>query len=426
MTDRAEKPKRYIVYKRVRDIAPASRNPKRHVGKAIEASVSRFGFADPMVVDGRTGRLVTGHGRREALLELERKGGVPPDGIEVDPTDGAWKAPILEGWASKTDEDAEAFLLAANQTTEAGGWDVADLGASIDAVRKSIDLRAFGFSKHDLDKAIAAARAQADKAAGVVQTPPPERPKIPESRMGDLYRMGKHRLLVGDSTKAEDVARLMGGESADAALTDPPYAIYGSSSGLSSSVSDDKLVRPFFRDVLAAIQVATKQFGQAYVFCDWRSWPSWWEVAKLTRMAPKNLLVWDKNGAGLGSNWANTHELVGYFMNLPEQTTMQSNLPRGIRAVLHANVLHFNRASGDDREHNAAKPVDLLRLIVEKSTDDGGLVLDLFAGSGSTLIACESLGRRCVTMEIDEANADVTVQRWSRLTGKKAERERAS
>lgn len=405
-----------VEYLRLRDIPPAILNPKRHAGKALEASILRFGFAEPMVLDGRTGRLVAGHGRREALLALEGRGGPAPAQIEAR-ADG-WYAPVLVGWSSANDEEAGAYLLAANKLTEAGGWDPVELGTAIERVRASVDLRHLGFTKHELDKAIASARAKADKAAGTVHHEPPERPKVPTSKRGDLYRMGAHRLLVGDSTNPDDVARLMDGKRADAAVMDPPYAIYGSSSGLSSSVSDDNLVRPFFRDVLAAAQAATRLFAHVYVFCDWRSWPSWWEVAKLTNLAPKNLLVWDKNGAGLGSNWANTHELVGYFLNAPRQTTMQNDAPTGIRSVLRPNVFRFNHVTGAEREHNAAKPVDLVSLLVTAATDPGELVLDLFAGSGTTLVACEAQGRTCYTMEKDEANADVSAARWARATGK--------
>src|SRR5207237_245118 len=99
--------------------------------------------------------------------------------------------------------------------------------------------------------------------------------------------------------------RVLEGKRAAMVFTDPPYAIYGSSSGLGADVTDDKIVRPFFRDVLAMAQRATSLFAHVYVCCDWRSWPSWWEVAKLTGLAPKNLVVWDKGGGGLGNNFAN-------------------------------------------------------------------------------------------------------------------------
>lgn len=404
-----------VEYLRLRDIPPAILNPKRHAGKALEASILRFGFAEPMVLDGRTGRLVAGHGRREALLALEGRGGPAPAQIEAR-ADG-WYAPVLVGWSSANDEEAGAYLLAANKLTEAGGWDAVELGTAIERVRASVDLRHLGFSKHELDKAIAAARAKADKAAGTVHHEPPERPKVPTSKRGDLYRMGAHRLLVGDSTNPDDVARLMDGKRADAVVTDPPYAIYGSSSGLSSSVSDDKLVRPFFRDVLAAAQAATRLFAHVYVFCDWRSWPSWWEVAKLTNLAPKNLLVWDK-GCGLGSMYANHHELIGFLVNDPEQKNMWNGKEGGTRTVMSPNVIRLSNVPSGQREHNAEKPVELVEHLIGKATDEGALVLDLFAGSGTTLVACEARGRTCYTMELDEANADVAVARWARTTGK--------
>lgn len=413
-----------IAWRRARDLAPARLNPKRHDAKAIEASIVRFGFVDPVVEDGRTGRLVSGHGRREAVLELERRGGPPPRGVQVDPADGAWTIPTLVGWSSANDEEADALLLAENAIVEAGGWDLVELGQTIDKVRRSIDLRALGFTKHDLDKAMAKARAAADAGASAVVAPP-ERPKVAIAKLGDLWLLGNHRLLVGDSTKADDVARLMAGERADAVVTDPPYAIYGSSSGLSSSVTDDKIVRPFFLAVLASAQGATKTFGHVYVFCDWRSWPSWWEVAKGTRLVPKNLLVWDK-GAGLGSMYANHHELVGFYSVDPEKMAMQSTEPAGARLVLRPNVVRLGNVPHGDREHNAAKPVDLVKMLVENATDEGELVLDLFAGSGTTLVACEAMKRRCVTLEIDPACADVTIARWERQTGRKAVRAEAA
>jgi len=407
-----------VEYLRVRDIPPAVLNPKRHQGKGIEASIGRFGFVEPMVLDGRTGRLVAGHGRREALLALEGRGGAAPGGIEAR-ADG-WYAPVLVGWCSSSDEEAQAFLLAANQLTEAGGWDPVELGRAIESVRASVDLRHLGFTKRDLEKAIAAARTSAEKIAGVVHADGPERPEVPTSRLGDLYRMGEHRLLVGDSTNPADVLRLMDGKRAACVVTDPPYAIYGSSSGLSSSVADDKMVRPFFRDVLAAAQASTRTFGHVYVFCDWRSWASWWEVAKLTSLVPKNLIAWDK-GCGLGSMYANHHELIGFLANDPPQVNMWTGKESGTRVVLQPNVIRLGNVSSGKREHNAQKPVELVEVLLKNSTDPGDLVLDLFAGSGTTLVACEAQGRTCYTMEIDPANADVSVARWARATGKTPE-----
>ena len=405
-------PQLAIVYVAVVDLAPAPRNPKRHAAAAIEASVQRFGFAEPIVRDERTGRIVSGHGRREVLLEMERRGLAAPSGVVLDDR-GRWTVPVVSGWRSKDDADAEAFLLAVNRTVEAGGWSEADLGRVLSDLRASIDMTALGFDRAAIARSIKAAQ-DAANAALAVEPALPERPKDPITKPGDLWKLGPHRVLCGDSTRADDVARLMDGKRARVVFTDPPYAIYGSSSGLSSSVTDDKIVRPFFRDVLAAAQGATDLFAHVYVCCDWRSWPSWWEASKLTRLAPKNLIVWDKGGAGLGNNWANTYELVGFLVNMPEQRTMESKRVTGMRPVLRSNVVRFDRVRGPEREHNAAKPVGLCRLFLEAGSDAGDLALDLFSGSGSTLIGAEQAGRVCNLMEIDPAWVDVTVARFER------------
>ena len=240
------------------------------------------------------------------------------------------------------------------------------------------------------------------------------------AKIGDLFMLDGHRVFCGDSTNSADVEKLMDGVRADCVLTDPPYAIYGSSSGLSSSVTDDKIVRPFFRDVLHAAQRTVKMFGQVYVFCDWRSWPSWWEVSKTTQLAPKNLLVWYKGG-GMGNNYANAYELVGYYVHMPEQRTMSSDRVSGIRPVLKPNVIMGSgRPAGGTRTHNAQKPVTLLSELIENGTEEGEIVLDYFLGSGSTLIAAEQQNRICYAMEIDPKYVDLSIARWEQMTGKKA------
>jgi DNA modification methylase len=234
-----------------------------------------------------------------------------------------------------------------------------------------------------------------------------------------VIELDAHRLVCGDMTDAEVRKALLGRSRADCVWTDPPYAIYGSSSGLAEDITDDKIARPFFQEILAASVSALKLFGHAYICCDWRSWASWWEMTKRTSLTPKNLIVWDKGSSGLGNNYANTYELVGFFARLPKQTAM-GNRKTGQRPVHSPNLMRFNRPTGDDRQHNAAKPVDLVQKMIELSTDVGGLVVDWFAGSGSTLIACERANRRCRLTEIDPRYCDVTVRRWQEYTGKSA------
>jgi DNA modification methylase len=187
-------------------------------------------------------------------------------------------------------------------------------------------------------------------------------------------------------------------------------------------VSDDKMVRPFFAAALRAAQRVTRHFAHVYVCTDWRSWPSIWDAAKQTALEPKNLLVWDKGSSGLGNNYANTYELIGYFTHMPPQKTMSGHRETGQRAVLRPNVIRANRPVGEERLHNAAKPVDLIGEVLTLASDPGDLVADLFGGSGSVMIAAGNTDRRCRTMELDPGLCDVIVERWEKHTGHKAKR----
>lgn len=255
------------------------------------------------------------------------------------------------------------------------------------------------------------AESEGDEAAEYV----PDVPDAPTTKPGDIITLGPHRLMCGDSTNPDHVAALMDGQRAAAVFTDPPYAIYGSASGIGSDIADDSMIRPFFRDVLAATMRSTDRWAHIYVCCDWRSWASWWEAAKLIPgLEPKNLLVWDKGGAGLGGMYALTYELIGFFAHGAHATSLKGTTAKGHRNVYAPNVLRYNRTSPSEREHNAAKPLALIRRILELSNPEGGLVLDLFGGSGSTLIAADQLGHPCAMMEKDPRWCDVIRDRYRR------------
>jgi len=264
-----------------------------------------------------------------------------------------------------------------------------------------------------------------DHGAREKDTPAGDPPKEPETELGTLWQLGPHRVLCADALDANARVKLMGGEATAMVATDPPYAIYGSSSGVSSAVADDRMVRPFFEAMLGAFAELLPLWGHGYTFCDWRSWASVWEGSRRSGLTPKNMLVWDKGDGGLGNNYANTHELIGFFAKLPPPKTMRAGGPTGQRPVLRPNILRFDRTRGAEREHNAAKPVALLEELITNSSETGQIVVDLFGGSGSTLIAAENLGRRCFTMEIDPVWCDVIVDRWRRATGGEAKRDAA-
>lgn len=247
-----------------------------------------------------------------------------------------------------------------------------------------------------------------------------ELPPMPEAhtesyvKRGDVIELGGHRLMCGDSTEEADLKELIGNYRAAAVFTDPPYAIFGSSTGIAADITDDKMVRPFFRDIMANCTKVLRPFGHAYICCDWRSWSSWWEVAKGTGMSPKNMIVWDKGG-GLGAMFANAHELIFFASFRPMREAMTQKIS-GERTVNGSNVWRINRAgqdeTGEKRIHNAQKPIELVARGLEVSTDPEDLVVDFFLGSGTTLIACEQLGRRCFAMELEPKYCQLTISRW--------------
>lgn len=407
---------RRLEYVDLDTIEGALSNPKGHAEEDLAVSLGRWGFTEPPLLDERTGRLVVGHGRLDALRARRDRGEDPPEGVEAR-SGGRWFVPVVRGWASTDDDEAFAYLVAGNQLTTAGGW-TDDLGPALDALAAAgSSLDGLGFSADDLAGLLTPPE-PAEPPAGDDDLPAEDLYRVPVTATGDRWELGDHLIVCGDSHDPELWEGLPEEwRTAAAVVTDPPYAIYGSSTGIAADITDDRMVRPFFERLFVLIGDRLPWFGHAYVFCDWRSWASLWESSRRARMTTKNCLVWDKGGGGLGSNFANTHEFVGFYAKLPPDTAM-GHRASGQRVVYRSNILRFNRVTGDEREHNAQKPVALLAELIELSTDEGAIVLDPFCGSGSTLIACERTGRRCLTIDVEPKWCDAAAARWQRVTGR--------
>lgn len=407
------------------EIKAAKKNPRDHdLGMLAEGILTR-GLGELPLLDERTGRLVAGHGRLETLRALRKDGNAPPDGVQLA-NDGEWLVPVIRGWASSSDADAAAYLVGSNQAPVAGGWHEDELNALLVEIAKQGEhhLQGTGFDGDDVDRMLKEiTRTAASDAAENEPDPEPTKIYVKE---GDLWRCGSHFVACGDSLGDETQRQLfteaLERETVDAVVTDPPYAIYGSSTGIGADITDDKMVAPFFEKVLTLAARRLPTFGQLYGFCDWRSYSAWWQAAKRSGLTPKNCIVWDKGGAGLGSMWAMTHEFVVFLQKSPKATSMKGSDEKGARTVFRSNVLHYNRVTGDEREHNAAKPVELLVELVEAATDKGGIVWDPFCGSGSTMIACEKSGRRRVTADTEPKWVQVAIERWARKSGGKPQK----
>ena len=288
-----------------------------------------------------------------------------------------------------------------------GEWDWNELANAWDAQQ----LTDWGLDIPDFETAPAEGNTDPDEV--------PEAPVEPVSKLGDLWLLGKHRVLCGDSTQMSDVERLMNQELADVVFTDPPYALFGNSTGI-NGVADDKMIRPFFRSILMQCRMSSKNFAHVYVCCDWHSAFVIESISREVELTPKNLIVWDKGDGGIGAMYQNCHELVWFFGNKPtlKHTTNKMSGERPVNGK--PNIWRYGRVTGADRQHNAAKPVDMVAFALENSANRGAIALDLFLGSGTTIIAAETQGMACYGMEMEPKYVDVIVKRWQDFTKQQA------
>lgn len=382
-------------------LKPYDRNARTHSAEQvaqIAASIVEFGFTNPILVDSSDG-IIAGHGRLSAAQEL---------GLKTVPV------VVLD---HLSDRQRKAYILADNQLALNAGWDTDLLRSELqDLAEQDFDLSLIGFSDDELS----------DLLPDIEELPPedadadavPEPPADPVTKPGDVWLLGKHRVMCGDSTSIEAVELLMAGGKADLLLTDPPYNVaYEGKTAEALTIQNDSMsdddFRQFLRDVYST---ADSVMNPGAVFYIWHAdfegynfrgaaYDVGWQV--------RQCLIWNKNSLVLGRqdyHWKHEPCLYGwkegaahYWGSDRSQTT----------------VLDFNRPSRNG-EHPTMKPVELFQYQVENSSKRKGMVLDLFGGSGTTAIACEKTGRHARLMELDPRYCDVIVKRWQAFTGKTA------
>ena len=399
----------YCAHDAIVDVAklvPNPKNPNQHPDEQIRA-LGRIirepsqGWRNPITVSTRSGFIVKGHGRLAAAL-LEGFKEVPVD---------------YQNYASEAAEYSD--LVADNRIAELAEIDnkmLADIFADIDT--GEIPLEMTGFTEKEVENLITGLA----EALHNDLTEPDDIPETPEpenviTEPGDLWLLGDHRLLCGDSTNRADVDVLMDGAQADMVFTDPPYALFGNSTGV-CGVGDDKMIRPFFQAIGRVIERKVKLMGHVYVCHDWQTSATIKEAFDL--LTAKNLIVWRKAEAGgLGSFYTKIYELIWLFANEPAKGINGKNKGPKARTINGvANIWDCPVVQTPERDHNAQKPVNVVKIAVENSSDHGEIVLDLFGGSGTTMIACEQLSRACYLMEMEPKYCDVIVRRYIKTTGK--------
>ena len=382
-------------------VRPYANNPRQNddAVEAVAESIRRFGFRQPIVVD-TDGVIVAGHTRFRAAQRL---------GLATVPVHVA---------TDLTPDEVRAYRLADNKTAELASWDDAMLSIELDALRGAgIDWTLLGFNEEELAKLLAPAGTEGLTDPDAV----PEKPADPITKPGDLWLLGKHRLLCGDSTSATDVARLLDGAVPALMVTDPPYGVeydpeWRMDAGLTGNTARMGKV---MNDDRADWTEAWKLFlgDVAYVYHAGVFASTVQQSLERAGFAIRAQIIWAKDRLALSRgdyHWQ--HEPCWYAVR---------EGGKGHRTDDRTQTTLWSIPARDDagHGHGTQKPVECMERPVRNHLAD--LVYEPFAGSGTTVIACERTGRTCMAMELDPGYCDVVVRRWEDFTGRKAERVQA-
>jgi DNA modification methylase len=376
----------------VESVIPYARNSRAHSDEQvaqIAASIREFGFTNPVLV-GADNDIIAGHGRVLAARKL-----------------GLVDVPCIR-LGHLTDAQKRAYVIADNKLALNAGWDEELLKIELVGLRDDdgFDIGLTGFSEDELSALLAEVTVEGNTDPDEV----PEVPVDPVSVLGDVWVMGKHRIACGDSTSLHDVEKLMDGDRASLVFTDPPYGVSYQSNRRTKSKkfdvlqSDDTLL-----DVSPIIEAVSK--GWVFVWTSWKVQQQWLKIFSGFGY-PTNIVIWHKPGGGIG-------DLKGTFAS-DYEVALVWNRGAELEGKRIGSVWKINKDGTTTYLHPTQKPVALAEEAIDKTAKAGAIVLDLFGGSGSTLIACERTGRVARLMELDPRYCDVIVQRWQDFTGKQA------
>jgi len=421
------------------ELVPDPANARAHGERnleAIRASLARFGQAEPLVVQRSSRRVIGGNGRLSAMKAL---GWTECDVVELE----------------LDNTQATALSIALNRTGELAEWDLPVLGKLLESLQTQGELDGVGFDEKEIGKILDEVIAAGENLDGVVQDVAPALPDAATSRPGDLWLLGNHRLLCGDSSKREDLDRLLGGARIQLVNTDPPYNVKveprsnnAIAAGLSSFapthhqkldlqrfpskakkthaklrpkdrplandfVSDeefDRLLRAWFGNIAYALEPGRA----AYIWGGYANCANYPSALKESGLYFSQSIIWVKEHPVLTrKDFMGNHEWS--FYSWKEGAAHVFLGPNNVSDVWSVKKLHHAVSV-----HLTEKPVELAARALQYSSRPGENVLDLFGGSGSTLVACEQLGRKAYLMELDALYCDVIVERWQKLTGREA------
>lgn len=403
-------------------LKPYARNARRHSGKQIQKiadSIRNFGFNNPILVD-RDNMIVAGHGRWEAAKILA---------LDIVPT-------LCLSHLSP--EEVRAYILADNKLAELAGWDTEILAIELQdllSLDLNFDLEITGFDMGEIDFLIDGSVTTTADPLDEIMDPDHETPSV--TKPGDLWQLGKHRLYCGNSLEAGSYAKLMQGVPAQMVFTDPPYNVpidkhvcgKGAVKHREFEMASGEMSEAEFTNFLTSCMNLMKQHssaGSMAFYCmDWRHMREMLDAARTAGYGLKNLCVWVKDNGGMGSLYRSRHELVFVFKN--GEAKHINNVDLGKHGRYRTNIWEYaginTFRSGRIDElamHPTVKPVNLVADAIKDCSKRGGIILDSFGGSGTTLLAAEKTGRSARLIELDPHYCDVIVKRWEKMTGKKA------
>ena len=400
------------------ELKPYARNARTHSPKQIAeiaASIKAFGFNNPVLID-KDGGIVAGHGRVEAAKQL---------GLATVPTIR------LE---HLSDAEKRAYILADNKLAEKAGWDREILAIELQhlmSIEVDFDITATGFELPEIDVLIDELEAKPTKGDPADQVPAVEGPAV--TRLGDIWQVGPHRLICGDALAPETYARLLEGETAQMVFTDPPYnvRIDGHVSGLGAvqhrefAMASGEMSETEFTGFLATVfsnLVDASADGAIHFICmDWRHLGEVHAASRGRYSELKNLCIWAKTNGGMGSLYRSQHELVFVFKagTAPHINNVELGRHGRYRTNLwsYAGANAFSATRDDDLAmHPTVKPVALVADAILDCSHRKGIVLDAFAGSGTTLVAAHKTGRRGFGVELDALYYNVILKRLAKVT----------
>lgn len=402
-------------------LRPSAQNARSHSRKQIGQiadSIRRFGFTNPVLVSDDN-EIVAGHGRVLAARQL-----------------GMADVPVLR-LSHLSAEERRAYVLADNKLALNAGWDQELLAIELQAlIDLEFDVTVTGFSLAEIDLTLDHAREASAASPDDADLVPPL-PEQAATKTGDLWQLGRHRLLCGDARASADVERLVGAGRVDLVFTDPPYnvPVQGHVGGLgrtrhrefafaSGEMSETEFT-DFLRTTLGNVAAVAKDGAIAFVCMDWRHMRELMTAADSVFSELKNLCVWNKTNGGMGSFYRSKHELVFVYkigtglhtnaFGLGETGRYRTN----VWDYAGISSLGANRAD-ELAMHPTVKPVAMIADAIRDCSKRGEVVLDVFGGSGSTLMAAETCGREARLLEFDAIYCDTIVNRWQTYTGKQA------